>query len=452
VSERMPRVFLLPARAGPESVRVRLGPRPDGFRFSPEGAWSTFGLPGRRYAWIRDVSILGGARAEEGGTATAAELLELAEQGSQRRDDAAAAAAFMQQLDSMLHFWRDMPPLPSAAGLEDAEQARPFEFPERPPAAPDLERERALFERERLEASRRDPPVPRGWTAAAAGLAVALALGGALLALGAALGVALAGGVAAAWAARRGGALAAARWARRRAIRQAQREWPAREERLCAAWRYAWAEWDLRRAQARVGWHGSELERIGRVRRLRAGEAASARRCLEATLADLDFPYAATCELATDGETAYLVLDLPDVDAVVPTARAEVDEELALREVPLAPVERHEAYAEHVAGVALLVARAAFAAVPGLKRVQLAGCRQRAKGPSGKVEYLVDVLVDRENAERLDPQRVDPGAYLAILPGRFEQGAGCQLAPLPPPPWLSEAFDARAPGAPSWKN
>jgi len=451
VSERSPRVFLLPAQAGPESVRVRLGPRPEGFRFSPDGAWATFGLPGRRYSWVRDISVLGGEEAPE-------DRIFAPSGASGRRDTAAAAAAAMQQLDSMLRFWRDMPPLPTSDELAEAERPRPFHFGERAPEPPDVERERSLFERGAREAARRARACPADGPAALAGVGGLVVAGGALLGAGVApsiaVPVAILAGAAAAWAARAAAVRAARRWAERSAARRAAVEWAEREERLGAAWRYEWAEWDLRRAQARVGWHGAELERIGRVRRLRAGDPAAVRRCLEATLADLDFPYEAACEVATDGETAFLVLDVPQVDSVVPAARAEVDEDLEVREVPLGEGERQAAYAEHVAGVALLVARATFAAAPGLRRVQLAGYRQGAKAAQAPVEYLVDVAFDRERVESLDPLAVDPEAHLALLPGRFARARTSELAPLPAPPWLSEAFggDALGGARSPWKN
>ena len=462
MGERGPRLFLLPATAGLESTNVRLGPRGERFRFSTRSAWATFGLPGRRYSWIRDVSfsaarLLGKeGKARPSLSGRESEVLRLLRRAEEeRRDAAAAAAGAMQQLDSMVHFWRDMPAVPSAGGLAEAAAARPFEFEEDPPCPPDLGEERAAFEERVRSEVRCDRVRPGAWPAVLLGVGLSIAAGVAFAWLGAgALSAPLGALVGAATGAALLAATARASWwcRERSALRRLDAEWPVNEERASAAFRFAWAEWDLRRAQARVVWHAVELERVGRVRRLRAGDLDASRDCLEATLADLDFPYQAACEVATDGETAFLLVDLPPLDAVVPLTRAEVDEDLALAEVLIDEAQRHETYAEHVAGVALLLARAAFAASPRLRKVQLAGYRQGAE--AGAVEYVLDVLVDRESVVKLDPAKVDPDAYLTILPGRFQQCPNHELAPLPPPPWLSQAFGAHALEAADaiWKN
>src|SRR5512137_338977 len=48
-----------------EVTRVRLGPRGEDFRFSAAGAVSTFGLPARRFSWVRDVAVHPGCVREE---------------------------------------------------------------------------------------------------------------------------------------------------------------------------------------------------------------------------------------------------------------------------------------------------------------------------------------------------------------------------------------------------
>jgi hypothetical protein len=227
--------------------------------------------------------------------------------------------------------------------------------------------------------------------------------------------------------------------------------WAAHQERASASWRFERNEWELRRAQARARWKREELERIARVRRIRAGEPAAVRECLEATLADLDFPFEATCEVALGGDTAYLLVDLPDPSEVVPAVRAVVDADLEVEAVPVPRPERDEAYAELVAGVALLLGRATLFAAPALMTARVAAWRPRAGAPGA--EYLLDVALDRD-AAAFDPATVDPDAYVAILPGRFQQREDHRLAVLPEPSWIGEAFAApagRAAGA-VWKN
>ena len=469
-----PRLFLLPAEAGLESACVRLGPRGPGFRFSPRSAWLTFQLGGRRFSWVRDVAILGRGQAvaasgdggEDGpdpGGGSAPEEGELflvdLDAPAFRRHSAAAVAGAARKLDSMLRFWRDMPPLPTPEELERAAEARPFEFQEAEPepSLPDLAEERLALEQEIRGEVLRARRVPPSRTALLVGLGLAFAASAAVGRLlggrwtGAALGAAA--GVAAASAALGALRLGLRALGEAEVRRRLGAEWAAREERSAAARRHDWGRWDLHRAQARAAWSGAEAERVDRVKRLLAGDLEAVRACLEATLADLDFPYPAACEVATDGETAFLLLDLPGVDAVIPPVKAEVDGELQVTEVEVDPAERDEAYGDHVAGVALLLARAAFASAPRLRKVKLAGYRQGPRAGAAKVEYLVEALVGRESAEVLDPAVVDPARFLEALPGAAPRTRG-GLAPLPAPPWLSEGPGAYALPSPkaAYKN
>jgi hypothetical protein len=482
LGDREPRVFILPAGGGLVSASVRLGPRSMPFHFSPASAWGVFCLRGRRYSWIREVSVRGpreGDGDHEAGEGLEAALAAAASPApgsarpldtrqvelvrrllaseTRRRRAAADVAATMQQLDSMLQFWRDAPPVPDLAGLDAAELPRPFDFDELPPGTPSPEEGRAELEaRIRAELARRGA-APAAWVpglagaglgGVAAGIWGATAGAGALPATLVALGSAGALGVL---------VRAAQRGLRRRREERLVRirmdaEWPAQEERASAAWRFERCEWELRRAEARASWRRSELERIARARRLRAGDADAARACLEATLADLDFPFDATCEVAIASDVAYLAVGLPGLADVVPPVRVRVDDTLEVEEVPVSPSERDEAYAEFVAGVALLLGRSAFAAAPALRRALVAAWRPSPG--SGAAEYLLDVEVDRAAVAAFDPATVDPDAYLAILPGRFHQREDHRLSALPPPAWLSAAFGPlAAPVAPAgWRN
>jgi hypothetical protein len=362
----------------------------------------------------------------------------------------------MQTVASMLSFWRDMPPIPGDAELAAAGLARPFEFDELPPAPPSPEEGMAELERRVRAAIGGGPPAPAPVLLAVAGSGLGAASTAALALWGAgvvpaALGALGAGGsvtaVAGAWLRARGREALA-----RRMARQLDAEWPAFQERACAAWRFERAEWDLRRAQARAAWAAAERDRTERVRRLRAGDAASARACLEATLADLDFPFRATCEVALAGDVAHLLVHLPDPADVVPALRVRVDADLQVEEVAVPDAEREEAYTELAAGVALLLGRTAFAAAPALRRALVAAWRPSAA--AGRAEYVLDVEADRAAVQAFDPATVDPDAYLAILPGRFLQREDHRLSALTPPAWVSAAFGpvAPAPSPAAWRN
>jgi hypothetical protein len=327
-----------------EVARVRLGPRAEAFRFSPGGAVSTFGLPARRFSWVRDVAVHPGceraapdrdpdslASVEELDAAVAAggvrsrvsgaplpeqqvEMLRTILEGEERRRHAALdVAGLMRQLDSMVSFWRDMPPVPDEAWLARAEEPRPFRFREEWPEAPFPAAGREEARRAARSEATRTTPEPPAWPAVITGTLVA-AIAGVLLegteqlhpALALALG-AVAGMLAAA------ALLGLARWttmgrAARRAVERVDAAWPEVEARHARAERAARDGWEARRADAEAAWAVAEAARLERVRRLRAGDRAAATEAVRASLEDLDFPAETRCHVATEGQHAWLVV------------------------------------------------------------------------------------------------------------------------------------------------
>jgi hypothetical protein len=469
-----------------EVTRVRLGPRGEDFRFSATGAVATFGLPARRFSWVRDVAVhpgcvrteeepgpeelgsvedldaalaRGGVRSRVSGAPLPerqVEMLRTLLEGEERRRHAALeVAGLMRQLDSMVSFWRDMPPVPDEEQLARAAEARPFVFREEWPEPSDPAVEREAARRAARSEATRTTPEPASWPAVVTGTLVAAVTGVALaesprfhpavaLLLGAAAGMAAAAMLLAAW-----------RWvslgrAARRALERADAAWPAVAERQARAERSAREGWERRRDEAQSAWSAAEAERLERVRRLRAGDDAAAAEAVRAALEDLDFPAETRCHLATEGSHASLVVEMPDVDEVIPPIRAVVSVEFSVEEEQVPPAARNDAHAEYVAGVALLLARTALAAAPGIRTVRVAAHRRTAGGAEG---WLLDAEVDRGGAAALDPATVDPRAFLAERPGRFRQGLDRGLSSLPPPAWLGESF-GQPPEAPppAWRN
>jgi hypothetical protein len=238
--------------------------------------------------------------------------------------------------------------------------------------------------------------------------------------------------------------------AARRALARVDAEWPGVVARQVRAERAARQGWEARRADAEVAWEASETARLESVGRLRSGDRAAVADAVRASLEDLDFPAETTCHVATEGARAWLVVEMPDVEEVIPPIRAVVSVEFAVDEEPVPPAARNDAHAEYVAGVTLLLARTVLSAAPGLGTVRVAARRRSAEAREG---WLLDVEVDRAGAAAVDPATVDPRTFLAERPGRFRQGLDRGLSPLPPPAWLVESFgqSPEAP-APPWRN
>lgn len=103
-------------------------------------------------------------------------------------------------------------------------------------------------------------------------------------------------------------------------------------------------------------------------------------------------------ELAGDGLTAFLDVDLPEIEDMPAKTAAMPARGMRLSVKDLAAMHVQRLYMRHVHGIAFRMIGEAFAALPLLKRVVFSGYSQRRNKSTGQIadEYLLSVRADRE--------------------------------------------------------
>jgi hypothetical protein len=197
--------------------------------------------------------------------------------------------------------------------------------------------------------------------------------------------------------------------------------------------------------QAAAQWDVSERARVQWATRLVEGDVEALNETVGDTLSDLDFPFETMCRVGVpDAQTAYVLLDLPEIEDVVPENREEVLKDGRVREVRRSKQERQHDYAHLVAGLALMLARAGFSAGPTLASIHIAAYTQRRQPRTGVVrdDFVYEVRIDRDMAGQIDPADVDALALLTDLPGRIDLGSGSQLKTVERPEWTTDLLSS----------
>ncbi|NMO17180.1 hypothetical protein HPC49_19840 [Pyxidicoccus fallax] len=215
---------------------------------------------------------------------------------------------------------------------------------------------------------------------------------------------------------------------RRLAEQRMKEQWPAYWRAACAA------------HEAYVSWPEEERQRVEWTRKVLAGDVDAVCESVRLELQAVEVPFESHVALhISDAKHAYIAVDLPELDDVVPELRRCVLWNGVVEETPLTKVERNQDYFRLVAGLALLVARTAFTAGPTLRQVAVAGFTQRRQRGSGAVEdeFVYEAVFSREDAVSWNPATVDSVRVLDTPTNRFDLGDDKQLRRIHPPTWWS---------------
>lgn len=350
-------------------------------------------------------------------------------------------------LDAIVETWRDMPPVPSAKEYQQALSPVAFRFEELPPVAPDFLAAEATERDVMSETVLREHPPSLRDRLGPASIGVTAGLVGGLVLWAADVGRLLAG-VGALLLAVIAGVIAGARLRQqRRDLLEARTEsrmavaWPTRREEIEAAHMEAVAAFAARSASAERDWADWEQGRVNWARRLVGGDLDAMHQAISGSLADLDFPFDTECALGLDETVAaFIALDLPEIEDVIPETRFRVLKSGQLKETKRKADERNAAYARLVSGLGVMMAAAAFAAAPTLETVTVGAYTQRRKRGSQEVEdqYVYEARIERSlfgrGAIANDENPID---LLIGQQTRLEWGAKHVLKKLAPPAWAA---------------
>lgn len=415
---------------------------------SQRGVRTTLGLPGTGLSYTSS-SASPRRGATPGPRRSQVDAMERRLVIEERREAALEEVEVAEaRLEALLEAWRDAPDLPSTEDYLALACPAPFVVHDAPRPAPD---ERAWWERARQEAladAETEAPPVRSTLVTAALVGVAGATLSATLVLILPWGVLARVVVAAAplvmsvvgaavWALRA--------WAQRRvevelaAERELEKCWPDQWLSIQRAHLAEVHAWEGRRDEAQEAHDATEGARANWVQRLLDGDLTAVEESVAESLADLDFPFEALCRVdVPDAGRALLLLDLPEVEDVVPETKARVLRSGATKEVKRTKAERMEAYAGLACGLAFLMARVAFVAGPTLKTVTIAAYTQRRQRRSGALEddFVYEVTLSRAVSAVLDPTVIDPVQELERLPSRIRRTATGEMAKIPAPAWM----------------
>jgi hypothetical protein len=166
---------------------------------------------------------------------------------------------------------------------------------------------------------------------------------------------------------------------------------------------------------------------------------------ISSSLEDLDFPFDTECNVGVqDGRTAFLLLDLPEIEDVIPETRFQVLKSGRLKLVKRKAEDRQLRYARLVLGLALMVAATAFAAAPTLETVTIGANIQRKRRGSLQVEdqYVYEACLPRALFVGDTVRSAEPVELLKGL-ARMEFGANFSLNTIVEPSWAAELRDPR---------
>ncbi len=421
---------------------LTLGGRGATVNLSSRGARTTLGIPGTGLSWTSRTGSSSGRNRSTGGARgpTQRQLEAQARRENQLRLQAAAetqVAAAQSVRQDLLDCWRDMPLVPSAEDYSRACIESPFEGQALPVPAEAEERRRLVSG---IEASVRKD---RGWTGIGLwGFAVLMfpcVFGGVGASLQNAIGnwsilfalIAYVGFV----------ALCTVPWKRgTRALiaKRIETEWPER-------WNALQSDYQAYQEES-TAWPERERERASWARRLVAGEQEALEETVSSSLEDLDFPFETQCRVAVpDSENAFVLVDLPEIEDVIPEVRQRALKNGTVKEVRRTKTERNADYLHLIAGIALLLARTAMGAGPTLRRAHVAAYTQRRKRGTGLVadEYVYEAVFERPEVAGWTPSTVDPVQVLTASPrNRLDLRDNGELKRIDPPGWMAEVSES----------
>lgn len=414
---------------------------------SGRGIRSTIGIPGTGLTYTTSSSS-GRRRGSAGPSRRQLEAAARRRAVEARRDAALAEVeAEEAALDDVLDSWRDAPEIPDASVYEAATRSSPFKFEEAPPGELDPDRELRNVRREVRARAVEGHPFPWATLAVAvlvAGAAVALGtLAAPLAGLGASLDLVLWAAVVVPGVAAPTGFIVRSLGARRARVevdrmRRLDSVWPDRWREIQTAHLRTVHAWEKRRETAREAHEAVDSDRATWAKRLVEGDLVAIEESVADSLSDVDFPFEALCRVAIpDAGSAYVLLDLPEVEDVLPETRTKVLKDGTKKEVKRAKGDRMTAYARLACGLAFLVSRVAFEAGPTIQNVMIGAYTQRRQKRSGEVDddFVYEVTVSRDRSVALDHEEMDPVAELQRLPSRIKQNASGDFAKVPAPTW-----------------
>ncbi|RKH54863.1 DUF4236 domain-containing protein [Corallococcus llansteffanensis] len=212
------------------------------------------------------------------------------------------------------------------------------------------------------------------------------------------------------------------------------------EERWPDHWRTV--QWAYNTAcKEYAAWPERERMRVESLRRVVNGDVDAIEEAVSTCLESLDSPFEtqARVEIVDRGQ-AYVLLDLPEIEDVIPEVKSRALANGSLKEVRRTKHERNTDYVNLVSGLALQLARSGFSAGPTLQSIHIAAYTQRRQKGTGTLrdEYVYEVAFERNAAARWSEATVDPIEVFNAAKCRYDLRDNLELKAITPPDWVNE--------------
>ncbi|WP_223646984.1 hypothetical protein [Corallococcus sp. EGB] len=333
--------------------------------------------------------------------------------------------------DELVHCWRQMPALPTDADDLAALSERPFAWPI--PQPPDELQERRQF---RVEVQRRvlcdrsdgGPFLLLGGLAFLIFKGVDSQLNEAMGWGAAVLGLSL-------------GLLPMVAFGLKRSL-EIQRIISERfEEHWPKHWQAVQSTFTAKQ-QPLLDWPEQERARIELAKRVMDGEVEAIEEAVSTCLEEIDFPFETQARVGVgDSRRAYVLLDLPELEDVIPEVKSRALANGTLKEVRRTRQERNADYLTLVSGLALQLGRSALCAGPTLQTIHIAAYTQRRQRGTGELrdEYVYEVALERKESARWTAATVDPLEVFKVAKARCDLRDNEELKAIRPPDWADAA-------------
>ena len=138
-------------------------------------------------------------------------------------------------------------------------------------------------------------------------------------------------------------------------------------------------------------------------------------KCFEHRMSEIDWVLETNLsyEFSDDLFTAWIDVDLPEVEDMPNESATVSDRPLGLKLKKISDTDIRRSYMQHSHGIIFRVLGEAFACLPTLNRIIVSGYSQRANKATGVIndEYLISLCAERSDWEKMDLsniRQIDP--------------------------------------------
>lgn len=214
--------------------------------------------------------------------------------------------------------------------------------------------------------------------------------------------------------------------------------WPERDARVQQGYNERYQQYQQQVAAESAAWDEAETKRIDWVRKLLTGDLDEINHTIAEVLAGVQLPFKTHCDyFLQDGRSAYLHVDLPEIEEVIPEITKEISKNGEARNVRRTTAERQRDYRLLAMGECLFLAAELLSYLPLAQEIKVAAYTQRprVKETDPVDSYVLDVTFDRETVKAFGQDDNLDGLF-ARLGGRSDMNGDGGLNRIEPPSWL----------------